>query len=211
MTIMDGNDWLAGLLTSRTRAALLALLLRDDARPLGTRALARVSGCDYRSVWQELQRLEALGLVRSSREGRSRVWRRESSHPLLDRLQALVQAAEQLDRGRPAVGTVPAWLERLLRDLRGELTARYGDRFVGLWLYGSQARGDAGPDSDVDLLLRLDAVEDPTKEIDRISDLLADVNLRTGVLLSVMPVSDAQLRDAKGPFWEVVRHEGVAA
>ncbi len=38
-----------------------------------------------------------------------------------------------------------------LRALRGEVEARYPIRLIGI--FGSVARGDAGPDSDVDLLV----------------------------------------------------------
>jgi hypothetical protein len=54
--------------------------------------------------------------------------------------------------------------------------ARLGDRFAGLWLYGSQARGAAGPESDIDLIVLLRGMERPGQEIDRIVDLLAELN-----------------------------------
>lgn len=102
-------------------------------------------------------------------------------------------------------------LAPVLQEFTAALKTRYGDRFVGLWLYGSHARGEAGPDSDVDLLLILKDLSRPSHEIDRISDLLADFNLRHGVLMSVLPVDEPTFATAEGPFWRNVRREGFAA
>jgi predicted nucleotidyltransferase len=102
-------------------------------------------------------------------------------------------------------------LSSILDDLSARLRQRIGPRFAGLWLYGSQARGEAGPDSDVDLLLLLHDMERPAQEIDRIVDILADLNLEYGVLLAVLPTSAAELHTGQGPFWRNVRREGRAA
>ena len=96
-------------------------------------------------------------------------------------------------------------LNSILQRFSVALRERYGERYRGLWLYGSEARGEARPDSDIDLLLVLRDANRPTREIDRIADILADFNLRYGVLLSVLPVTEDTLKSAKGPFWRNVR------
>ena len=102
-------------------------------------------------------------------------------------------------------------LDAILRELSTALRGRYGDRYVRLWLYGSEARGEAHAESDVDILLVLRETSQPTREIDRIADILADFNLRYGVLFSVLPVAEDTLKTAEGPFWRNVRREGIAA
>ena len=102
-------------------------------------------------------------------------------------------------------------LSTILQELSAVLRERYGDRYLGLWLYGSQARGEAHSESDVDILLVLRDVSRPSREIDYIADILADFNLQYNVLLSVLPVDENTLKTAEGPFWRNVRREGIAA
>lgn len=102
-------------------------------------------------------------------------------------------------------------LDALLNELSGALRARLGARFVGLWLYGSHARGDAGPESDIDVVLLLRSMERPGQEIDHIADILAELNLKHGVLISVLPIKAGDLGRFDGPFWRNVRREGRAA
>ena len=58
-----------------------------------------------------------------------------------------------------------AALAPVLQQLRAGLEAQYGDRLDRVLLYGSQARGDAGPESDVDVLVVLAGEVDPVAEI----------------------------------------------
>jgi predicted nucleotidyltransferase len=102
-------------------------------------------------------------------------------------------------------------IEPILRELSAALRDRYRDRFVGLSLYGSQARDDAGPESDVDVLLVLTRSERLAVEVDRYAGILADLNLRYGVPLSLLPAAQSDLRETGGPFWRDARAEGVAA
>lgn len=99
----------------------------------------------------------------------------------------------------------------ILSELATALRARYRERFLDLIVYGSEARGDAGPHSDIDVLLILTEAGKPSKEVDHIADILADFNLRYGVLLSVLPVTREKFDKGEGPFWRNVRREGIAA
>jgi predicted nucleotidyltransferase len=47
--------------------------------------------------------------------------------------------------------TIEPEILALLEDLKKRLRRRFGDRFDALYLFGSRARGDAEPDSDVDV------------------------------------------------------------
>jgi predicted nucleotidyltransferase len=58
----------------------------------------------------------------------------------------------------PTRGINPA-VARLLQDFRGRLQEHFGTRLQALILFGSHARGDAGPDSDVDVAVVLDRID----------------------------------------------------
>jgi predicted nucleotidyltransferase len=116
-----------------------------------------------------------------------------------------------IPRGASMTGNTPE-LAPILDELSASLRKIYGERFVRLMLYGSHARGDAHTESDLDLLLILrDTALSPTREIDRIADVLADFNLRHDVLISILPVTEDTLQQAEGPFWNNVRRDGIAA
>jgi predicted nucleotidyltransferase len=72
----------------------------------------------------------------------------------------------------------------IVKELRHRLEALYGPRLVRLVLYGSQARGDAEPGSDIDVLVVLQGPVSPGEEIARTSDIIASLSLAHGVVLS---------------------------
>ena len=57
----------------------------------------------------------------------------------------------------------------ILQMFREALDAMYGDRIERVVLYGSQARGDARPDSDYDVAVFLKAFSDRWAELDRLA------------------------------------------
>jgi predicted nucleotidyltransferase len=99
-------------------------------------------------------------------------------------------------------------LESILKEFKRDLSQRYGDKVFGVICYGSQARGEAHPESDIDVALILEGEVQPSREIDRLIDLLADYNLRYGVLISLLPVDRKTWEQSEGPFWVNVRREG---
>ncbi|MBS3965639.1 MAG: nucleotidyltransferase domain-containing protein [Truepera sp.] len=105
--------------------------------------------------------------------------------------------------------TLSPQLRQLLRALREALESRYGTELQDLILFGSEVRGEAREDSDIDIVLVLRRQVQPGAEIARLGDILADLNLRYGRLVSVIPTSQTHYQQAPGPFWRNVRAEGI--
>jgi predicted nucleotidyltransferase len=74
-------------------------------------------------------------------------------------------------------------VEPLLAGLHAACSRHYGDRLVSLVLFGSVARGTAGPDSDVDLLLVVENL--PDGRVPRVRDFMAVERALAGHLSEV--------------------------
>lgn len=133
-------DRLHDFLGSEARARLLAhFVVHPDGRD-HVRALERHTGLGKRSLQVELERLEAMGLVHREEEGRRVVYRRDEANRQWRAIESLV--AEY------APGLV-------LRD-----ALRHVSGIDAAFVFGSHARGDARPDSDIDLLVLGDEIDD---------------------------------------------------
>jgi predicted nucleotidyltransferase len=78
-------------------------------------------------------------------------------------------------------------------------------------LYGSEARGDARPDSDIDLLILLDKEKITSQERRAVTYPLYDIELETGVIISPK-VFSKRLWEEKfsiTPFYHNVMKEGI--
>ena len=78
-------------------------------------------------------------------------------------------------------------------------------------LYGSEARGDARADSDIDVLILLEGEKRNLQKESDISGALYDLELKTGVLISPL-ITLRKLwenRPFKTPFYINVVNEGI--
>jgi predicted nucleotidyltransferase len=91
-----------------------------------------------------------------------------------------------------------------------DLRALYGARLRRVLLFGSWARGDAHPESDIDLLVALDRVESPWEELRRMDEILWRHSYRNDAVISAIPVGEGELHDRKHPLLIRARAEGRA-
>lgn len=101
-------------------------------------------------------------------------------------------------------------LMKSLRLMCSELYEIYGDYMYQVILYGSYARGEETPESDVDIAVLLRAGN--TEEMhDRMVDVVVDHELDLAVTLSVVPIELEQYNEWKNtlPFYKNVDKEGI--
>lgn len=92
----------------------------------------------------------------------------------------------------------------------GNLQNLYGARLRGVLLFGSWARGDAHPESDIDLLVVLDRVHSPWEELRTMDEILWRHSLENGAVIAAVPVAEDALDAAAHPLLIRARIEGQA-
>lgn len=97
----------------------------------------------------------------------------------------------------------------ILTQLRSELVPLYGQRLVRLVLFGSRARGDSMPDSDIDVLVVLKGPVDAGEEIRRTSRIISALSLEHNVVISRLFIAQDVYQHRNGPLLRNVRREGV--
>jgi len=100
-------------------------------------------------------------------------------------------------------------LKAILAVLHGSFEALYGDRLVKMVLYGSQARGDADPGSDIDILVVLKGSVNPGDEIARTGETIADLSLQFDEVISCVFMDEDRFRHRNGPLLRNIRREGI--
>ena len=99
--------------------------------------------------------------------------------------------------------------DELLNEIKSRLLAAFGDRLQGVVLYGSEARGDAGPDSDIDLLVLLTGPVEDQRDSWLCIDCLYPVVLEIGRPIHSEPVDVTSYEASEFALYREARAEGV--
>ena len=103
-------------------------------------------------------------------------------------------------------------LDEILKKYVEDVREIYGENLRTIILYGSYARGDFKPDSDIDLMILVDLSDDEIKRKGHVlSDLTFDYNFANN--LEIMPIVKNLDHFNKWirayPFYNNVKNEGV--
>lgn len=101
-------------------------------------------------------------------------------------------------------------LSQILRVLRTELSRVLGDQLEAIYLFGSQVRGEARSDSDIDVLVIVRGEFEYGNLIQRTSAIVSSLSLKYDVVISRAFVSKERFEREQSPFLLNVRREGVA-
>lgn len=101
-------------------------------------------------------------------------------------------------------------LRDILLKLRQHFGEVYRDRLVNVILFGSQARGDAQPESDIDILIALDPPIHPVDEIKRNSESITNLCLEYSTFAACVYMETSQFQQANSPLLLNIRRDGVA-
>jgi predicted nucleotidyltransferase len=97
----------------------------------------------------------------------------------------------------------------VLLELCDQLRSLYGSRLVRVVLFGSQARGDAEPGSDIDVLVVLQGEVAAGTEILKIGPITSSLSLKFNVVLSCTFMPLDRYSAEQSPLLINVRHEGI--
>jgi predicted nucleotidyltransferase len=97
----------------------------------------------------------------------------------------------------------------LLEKIKQSLLAEYHQRLKGVVLYGSQARGQANENSDVDILVLLDGPVNYGTDLDRNLKALYPLALQLGRRISAKPVMLSEYQTLDCPLYQNAHREGI--
>jgi predicted nucleotidyltransferase len=98
----------------------------------------------------------------------------------------------------------------IIKKCKETLKKYYGNRLKSVILYGSTARGQSTPASDIDLLVLLSPPLDYFAELRRLVDMLYPIQLESKQLISAKPVSVDDFELGSISLYRNAKREGIA-
>jgi len=100
-------------------------------------------------------------------------------------------------------------LAEILTIVKQEFKQVYPDNLINLILFGFQARVDAKPDSDIDVLVVLKEKNTLDNRHQKIIEFISDIYIEYEVLVSCVYVSESQFKQEKTPLLLKIHQEGI--
>jgi predicted nucleotidyltransferase len=95
--------------------------------------------------------------------------------------------------------------------VRKELENLYGQRLRGVYLYGSAARDQLTPDSDIDIAIVLDEIPSRFEEHERTSQLGSDVSLQYDTVVLFFFSEESDFNAGRFAIHRAIQREGIQA
>ena len=97
----------------------------------------------------------------------------------------------------------------LLQRMESLLKPAFGGRYRGMVLYGSEARGHALADSDIDVLVLLDGPVHVEKDIPATTRAIYPLMLEIDRVVDAMPADVRRYDDGAAPLYCNAKREGI--
>ncbi|HSL81863.1 MAG TPA: nucleotidyltransferase domain-containing protein [Thermoanaerobaculia bacterium] len=167
---------------------------------LSARAIARRAGVSHPTASKVLSSLTDQGLVARSRVPRGSFFRLRRTNTAVDVLRTLFD-----------------WEEGLMRELidllRSEIDRHAPRTVTAVFLFGSAARGDMSPGSDIDVAVvhRADAAEEVALAMEEIGERVQErFGNRVSFVFADAPVKELQSSGREGArLWGKILQEGI--
>jgi uncharacterized protein len=95
------------------------------------------------------------------------------------------------------------------QKIRSRLEVAFQDRLQGVFLYGSEARGEARRDSDLDLMVLLEEPVRLGEDLETIVDALYPVQLEIEAPIHALPVSAQSFEAGEYGIYRRAKREGA--
>lgn len=125
----------AALLFAAYHLRLLAVLLMRPDQSFHLRELERLAGVNAGTAHRELKRMETAGLVHSRRVGNQVHYQARRECPIFTELQSILRKSSGL------------------ADVLREALAPLAEQIEWAFIFGSVAKAEEGPGSDIDLMI----------------------------------------------------------
>jgi uncharacterized protein len=98
--------------------------------------------------------------------------------------------------------------ETIRQEIRPRLERAFRERFRGALLFGSEARNEAGEDSDLDLMILLEAPVRLGRDLETIVQALYPLQLQVDRPIHALPVSSDAFEAGEYGIYRNARQEG---
>ncbi|MFH1200321.1 MAG: nucleotidyltransferase domain-containing protein [Candidatus Micrarchaeota archaeon] len=182
-----------GIIGSPQKLRLFRLLMRYPTKLFSGREAARLAGLSAPGAWRILRQFESEGIVMRRRIGKTDAWQLQSKHYLATQLKPVAEAGKSAEN-------------KLKRVILSHLD---GSKVNKMILFGSTAREDSRPNSDIDILVVVPLAKDKAKATNALLDASVEVAEFFGNALSPIVYSEAELHRKRGlPLLKNIAAEG---